>query len=389
MTADTRARLLLLALPQMGPARLAWLLAAAEAPAVVDALRAGRVPDGVGDPPPGVTRAMVSKWQDRIRTAPSRVEGILAASRELGVTIRSPLDPSWPFADDPEPPCLLFLIGDPNLLTAPIRVAVVGTRRCTAIGRTVANDLGAELAGAGGVVVSGLALGVDGAAHRGALEHSDGAVIGVVGSGLDVVYPRANRPLWDEVGRRGLLLSEAPTGHRPERWRFPARNRLIAALSHAVVVVESHERGGALSTADEALRRDRPVMAVPGSVLSPASRGTNALLIDGAVPVRNAGDVLAYLGHPLPSGSPPAPPEPRPGPGGTAGSERLPVPGIAHDPIGARILAEVATGPVHLDQLVLVTGLTVADVLAAVQTLQAAGLVDLDGSTVLFRSGSA
>lgn len=392
MTPDTHARLLLLKLPQMGPARLAWLLEAAEAPAVVHILRAGRLPVDVGPPPPGLTRAMIAEWQTRLRGS-TDVDDVVAATEELGATILSPLDPSWPFADDPEPPGLLFLLGDLDLLARPARIGVVGTRRCTALGRTVAHRLGGDLARADAVVVSGLALGVDGAAHQGSLDEG-GPVVGVVGGGLDIVYPRANRALWDDVARRGLLLSEVPTGTRPDRWRFPARNRLIAGLSEGVVVVESHQRGGALSTADEALRRDRPVMAVPGSVLSPASRGTNALLVDGAVPVRDALDVLTYLGHPVPAEL---------GSAGTeAGSARhlqlVDRPGSgsndvdALDPalqavgsIGARILAEVATGPVHLDQLVLVTGLAVADVLATVQQLQAAGLVDLDGSTVVVR----
>lgn len=388
MTPDTRARLLLLSLPRMGPSRLTWLLAAAEAPAVVEGLRAGRLPAELEQPPPGVTRATIGLWQSEIRST-GKADEVLEATRAIGARILSPGDPNWPLVDDPEPPGLLFLLGDAGLLSAPARVAVVGTRRCTALGRTVAHRLGCDLADADTVVVSGLALGVDGAAHRGALDHG-GGVVGVVGGGLDIVYPRANRRLWEEVGQRGLLLSEAPTGLRPERWRFPARNRLIAALSQGVVVVESHRRGGALSTADEALRRDRPVMVVPGSVLSPASSGTNALLVDGAVPVRDAADVLSYLGHPVPqaltsseaSWLEPDGGERREagrGRGGTVGT------GPATGSVGARILVEVATGPVHLDQLVLVTGLSVADVLAAVQELQSAGLVDLDGSTVVIR----
>ena len=393
MTPDTNARLLLSVLPSMGPARLAWLLGSAEAPAVVEALRAGRLPAEIGEPPSGMLRSTIRTWRSAMDEAADAVEGILAATEALGARILSPLDPAWPLAGDPEPPALLFHLGDLDLLSKPVRVAVVGTRRCTAVGRTVAHELGADLASAGGAVVSGLALGIDGAAHRGGLDRG-GPVIGVVGSGLDVVYPRANQSLWDEVGRRGLLLSEVPTTLRPKRWRFPARNRLIAALSEAVVVVESHRQGGALSTADEALRRDRPVMAVPGSVLSPASRGTNALLVDGAVPIRDAVDVLTYLGHPVPPSlldptevipiDRPVTPADRSDQGsGAAGSSGPPAwpPGS----VGAAILAEVATGPVHLDRLVLVTGITVADVLNVVQQLQGAGLVHLDGSTVVPR----
>lgn len=389
---DTRARLVLLGLEGMGPARLNWLLAGTEAPAVLDALRQGRLPLGLDAAPPGLHRSLVERWRAELVTVEADVDRIVAAGRERGVRVLSPLGPGWPFADDPEPPGLVFAQGDLDLLTAATAVAVVGTRRCTALGRTVAYGLGRDLVNADAVVVSGLALGVDGAAHRGALEHGR-AVVGVVAGGLDIVYPRANRELWDDVAANGLLLSETPLGLRPDRWRFPARNRLIAALSHGVVVVESHDRGGALSTADEAIRRDRPVMAVPGSVTSAASRGTNSLLVDGAVPVRDALDVLAYLGRPLPSttgaGGADRPSTVVAGSadgGGDAADDtgRRPGPAAAPPPgsMAARILAEVATGPVHLDDLVAAVDRSVADVLAAVQDLQAAGLVELAGSTV-------
>lgn len=376
---DTLARLRLLWLEDMGPSRLRWLLADHSAPEVVEILHRGRLPDGLGPPPPGLKREVIERWPMTIRRAP--VERTLAIGERLGIQILSPHDGTWPFADDPEPPGLLFCLGDLDLLSAAGRVGVVGTRRCTAVGRTVANRLGREIAEAGGVVVSGLALGVDGAAHRGVLERG-GKAVGVVGSGLDVVYPKANQDLWEAVGKRGLLISEWPATVRPKPWRFPARNRLIAGLSEAVVVVESHDRGGALSTADEALRRDLPVMVVPGSVLSPASEGTNALLVDGAIPVRDAGDVLAYLGHQGPgpgreSERPRPVAEPLPGLG--VGAESSP------EGLADRILFEVSSDSQHLDQLVLGLGVPVADVLAAVQELQADGLVELDGSTVSLR----
>ncbi len=189
------------------------------------------------------------------------------------------------------------MVGDPNLLARPA-VAVVGTRSCTRYGHDVARTLGRDLAEAGVAVVSGLALGVDAAAHQGVLDAASGAAgpVAVVGSGLDVVYPRGNRVLWERVGELGLLLSEAPLGARPEAWRFPARNRLIAALVRLVVVVESGERGGSMHTVDEAAARSVEVGAVPGPITSPASRGTNRLLADGAVPVLGACEVLELLG---------------------------------------------------------------------------------------------
>lgn len=422
LTADQLGRLTLLCLPRMSPARMSWLLGDREAPAVVAALRRGRLPHDLGPAPSGVGPDLLVSWQRGIHVID--VESVLAAHREMAVVTLSPLDPGWPLHGDPDPPALLFARGDLDLFSGPARVAIVGTRRCTALGRTVAYRLGADIAAAGGTVVSGLALGIDGSAHRGTLDRSASA-IGVVGTGLDVVYPRANQGLWDEVAGRGLLVSEYPAGTRGDRWRFPARNRLIAGFSEAVVVVESHDRGGALSTADEAAARGRPVMAVPGSVLSSASRGTNALLSDGAIPIRDAVDVLGYLGLAIePSGTessdsadagrsaapavpapalPPPSTEPTEAPEGAdddppalEAAEEGPTPGpdtaADVDPeasapteteIRRRILAEAAAGAVHIDQLVVATGEgDIWRLVAIVQAMRAEGLVDVDGSTV-------
>ena len=176
------------------------------------------------------------------------------------------------------------------------RVAIVGTRRCSTTGAGVAFELGRDLAAAGVVVVSGLASGIDGAAHRGVLAADGAPPVGVVGSGLDVVYPRGQSSLWRAVAEVGVLISEAPLGAAPERWRFPARNRIIAALVDIVVVVESHRRGGSLHTVDEADRRGRDVLAVPGSIRNPAATGTNELLAEGRAPVCSVDDVLVALG---------------------------------------------------------------------------------------------
>ncbi len=145
-------------------------------------------------------------------------------------------------------------------------------------------------------VVSGLAKGIDGAAHRGALRAGSGHVVGVVANGLDTPYPRVNTELWEAVARDGLLLSEWPPDTEPEKFRFPQRNRILAALSELVVVVESRERGGSLTTAREALERSIEVMAVPGSVHNRAAAGTNQLIRDGATPVTDVADVLLALG---------------------------------------------------------------------------------------------
>jgi len=196
--------------------------------------------------------------------------------------------------DDPDPPAVLFTRGRLGCLDPPT-VAIVGTRRCSRYGRDVAHELGADLAAAGVAVVSGLALGIDGAAHEGALDGGGVPPAGAVGSGLDVVYPRRHRSLWQRVADAGVLVGEAPPGAAPEPWRFPARNRIIAALADVVVVVESHAAGGSRHTVDAAEQRDRPILAVPGPVRSSSSAGTNELLAQGAAPARDAGDVLVAL----------------------------------------------------------------------------------------------
>jgi DNA processing protein len=177
------------------------------------------------------------------------------------------------------------------------RVAIVGSRRPTPYGEAVAERLAADLATAGAVVVSGLARGIDAAAHRGALD-AGGVTVAVLGTGVDIVYPAENAALAAELLERGgALVSEFPDGTPPRRGHFPKRNWTMAALSDAVVVVEAAEGSGALITAEAALSLDREVMAVPGSVFSPLSVGSHQLLRDGAGLVQNARDVLAALGR--------------------------------------------------------------------------------------------
>lgn len=174
-------------------------------------------------------------------------------------------------------------------------VTVVGARRATSYGREVARELGRELAAAGLVVVSGLAFGIDGCAHRGALDA--GRTVAVLGCGADMPYPASHRSLWRQICERGLVLSELPPGAGVWRWTFPARNRIMAALAGMTVVVEAAQRSGSLITADLAADLGRDLGAVPGPVSSRASGGTNELLAGGACLVRDAQDVLdAMLG---------------------------------------------------------------------------------------------
>lgn len=271
----------------MGPVRLHALLDAYEPDEAWARVERGDVPL--------VPEHVRQLW----RAAASRVDpdALWAAHVDAGVRVLTAADDAFPalLAEDVEPPAALFVRGSLDAL-ATRRVAIVGTRRCTWSGRLVARSLGRELAEAGVCVVSGLALGIDGEAHAGVLEVEGASPVGVVGTGLDVVYPARHARLWESVAGTGALVSEYPLGTGPERWRFPARNRLIAALAEVVVVVESTERGGSMHTVDAALERDRMVLAVPGPVRSPASAGTNGLLAAGCPPCRDAGDVLVALG---------------------------------------------------------------------------------------------
>ena len=174
-------------------------------------------------------------------------------------------------------------------------VAIVGARACSAYGRQIARSLGRELAAAGLVVVSGLARGVDSEAHRGALEAA-GTTVAVLGCGIDRDYPAANRELARQIAATGLVVSEYAPGVEPAPWRFPARNRIVAGLCAATVVVEARERSGALITADFALEEGREVFAVPGEITSALSAGSNALLRLGATPLTRAEDVLESFG---------------------------------------------------------------------------------------------
>jgi DNA processing protein len=217
---------------------------------------------------------------------------------ERGFRFLARTDPEYPalLAELHDPPPGLFLRGGAGggLLTRRA-VAIVGARACSSYGSQVARLLGRELAAAGLVVVSGLARGVDGQAHRGALE-AGGVTVAVLGCGIDRDYPAAHAELAGRIGEAGLVLSEYAPGVEPAPWRFPARNRIIAGLAAAAVIVEARERSGALITADFALEAGREVFAVPGEITSSLSAGTNALLRLGATPLTRPEDVLEALG---------------------------------------------------------------------------------------------
>lgn len=270
----------------------------------------------------------------------------------------------------PDPPGQLHVRGDPALLLRP-GVAVVGSRRATGLGMTLAEQLGAGLAEAGVVVVSGCARGIDAAAHRGALTVG-GATVAVLAGGLDVAAPRATRRLAETIAARGCLVSEHPPGTPVARWSFPRRNRIIAGLARIVVVVEAAKTSGALTTARHAQAAGREVMAVPGQPLLPVAVGVNGLLADGARPVRGVADVLEELGdlpplaRPVSSGAGPE------SPGGLAG----------------RLLAALTAAPASAEDLAAELGVPVRAVLAALTEIELLGLARTDAGGRFARPGS-
>jgi DNA processing protein len=250
-----------------------------------------------------------------------------------------------------DPPPVVFLRGRADLLLRPAAVAIVGSRHATAYGRRTAAWLGGALARAGVVVVSGLALGIDAEAHRGALA-ARGGTIAVLGAGADLVHPPSHGALFEAIARDGLLVSEFPPGTAPLPHHFPRRNRLMAALAHAVVVVEAAERSGALITVEHAQDLGRDVLAVPGPIDAPTSAGTNALIADGAVPVLGPDVILRELGVRVEAAASSGPPP---------GSD------------GAAVWAVMGGGPVAVDELAGRAGLSSPRALAALSLLELEG----------------
>lgn len=268
-------------------------------------------------------------------------------------------DPLYPalLREIPDPPLVLYTIGRPELFAKPC-VAVVGARRCSRSGASHAHRLAREIAALGMVVVSGLALGIDGSAHRGALE--TGLTAAVLGAGLARIYPRTHQRLaQDIVEAGGVLMSEYPPTQPAYPSQFPERNRLISGLVRAVLVVEAGEHSGSLITARMALEQGRDVMAVPGSISNPAARGCHRLIREGAALVESVADVAAALGLEQMPGA--AAVLARPGPA---------EPGLEH------LLAHVGADAVTLDELVAQTGQRPPEILAALVELELAGFVE-------------
>jgi DNA processing protein len=352
MTVDDRSGLVgLSVLPSLGPKRFQTIVEHYPPGEAFSLLAAGRrlAVEVEGDRARGLF--------DRLRAQARGVD-----CEAIGVSVVARGDPGYPvlLAFDPDPPNVLFVRGRLDALQLRT-VGIVGTRNATAAGRATAFELGQALADNEVAVVSGLARGIDAAAHRG-VRATDGIAIAVVGSGPDLPYPKQNADLWEWVAGEGLLVSEWPPGTEPEPWRFPLRNRIIAALSEALVVVESRETGGSLITALAAGDRGVTVMAVPGSTRSPAARGTNKLLVDGATPVTCVDDVLVALGldHSRCVG---------------VDTPNSPTTGCPPEGVASSVLEVCVEGPATLDEIAEQLRLGVSDAAVAVRQLESLGFV--------------
>ena len=308
-----------------------------------------------------------------------------------------------------QPPLLLYGKGAMPLFDEEAAVAVVGTRSCTPYGIKCAEKLGYELTQQGGMVVSGMAKGVDGAAMRGALRFG-GFTCGVLGGGVDVVYPAENRRLYEDIAATGVLLSEYPPQTLPEAWHFPVRNRIISGLSVAAVVVEAPVKSGALITAENAMEQGRDVFAIPGPVDAPNSAGCHRLIREGAILATCAWDILgeyeSRFPHKLRRAAPPMPPLPR-----LAGEPKLAAekpktnasrPEEAEVPALPCLTAEELAGlsdeqrtvlralrtdaPLLTDQLAEDSGLPIQRVLPALTLLEISGWVAQNGARSFVRT---
>jgi len=290
------------------------------------------------------------------------------ACERAGVRMLAACEPDYPealAAIDDRPP-LLFVLGHVHLLRRPA-VAVIGARNASANGRRFAQLLARDLSAAGLTVVSGLARGIDAAAHEGALA---GGTVAVLAGGVDVIYPEENNTLYHRVIAEGAAISETPVGAQPQARHFPRRNRLISGLSLGVVVVEAALKSGSLITARFALDQGREVLAVPGSPLDPRSQGTNILIREGATLIQSAADVLQALAHLIrPEASEPAG-------GAPVGAPAAPTPRIEEAELArARLLVleSLSPSPVPIDELVRGCQLSAAMVQTVVLELELAG----------------
>jgi DNA processing protein len=281
---------------------------------------------------------------------------------EKDVTVLTLIDEDYPrlLREIDQPPPVLYIRGK-LLPSDEFAVAMVGTRRVTPYGQQITRDTSIFLAGHGLTIVSGLARGVDGLAHQNAIT-AGGRTIAVLGSGVDVIYPPEHRKLADAIIENGAIISDYPMGTQPEGTNFPPRNRIISGLSLATIVIEAGERSGALITADFAVEQGRDVFAVPGNVLSPASKGTNRLVQNGAYAMVSPQDVLDVLNLTEVE---------------AIQTARQVLPG---DSTEAKILSIVNFEPTHIDEICNAVGFPVGIVSAALTMMELKGMVQHVGS---------
>ncbi len=366
---ELAAYLALAQVPGIGAARLRTLVAAFES-----ATSVFHAPHGAIAALPGFTRAAATA----IRAGSPRAgHTVLEQLDRHGAAVLLPDDAAFPplLREIPEPPALLYVWGDVALL-ARRAVAIVGSRNHSPYGAEAARLLAAGVARAGVVVVSGMARGIDAGAHAAALD-AGGTSVGVLGNGFGVIYPAANRALYERMIARGCLITELPPGERPHAGAFPQRNRLISGLAGVTVVVEAAPGSGALITADCALDQGRVVLAVPGPITSPTSLGCNKLIQQGAKPALSAGDILEELG--LPGGADctvhgsTAAQSLGHGPGVGRPARTSPPPDLSD--LQRSLWDALAAEPRHVDALVATAGADTGAVLTALTELELRGVV--------------
>ncbi len=303
----------------------------------------------------GLGAKTISRLMDVRRSVD--LEALAAKMEAQGVKVVTWEDPGYParLKDIEQPPPVLYIRGE-WLPEDDFAVAIVGTRRITAYGRQITEELASQLGASGLTVVSGLARGVDAVAHAAAL-HAGGRTVAVLGSGVDRIYPPENRALAAEIMKRGALVSDYPLGTAPESSNFPPRNRIISGLALATVVVEAGETSGALITAEFAAEQGRDVFAVPGSILAPQSKGTNRLIQNGALPLLSPDDVLQALDFKR------------------VGEQKAARKILPADEVEAKLIGLLGREPLHVDEIRNQSGLPVEKVSAALVMMELKGLV--------------
>jgi len=355
----------LILIPGIAPHKILRLLARFRSPDRVLAASESELADAVGEPD---IAHRIAAYRDSVD-----VDGELAQIEKYGVTLITLDDDIYPaqLAETYGPPIILYVRGtflpeDAN------RVGIVGTRRASHYGRMVAERLAGELAVHGITVVSGLAAGVDSAAHRGALA-AGGRTISVLGCGVDVVYPAANRELMEQVIEHGCVMSEFPMGTKPYKSNFPQRNRIISGMTLGTVVVEGNRTSGALITARRAMEQGREVFAVPGRALTEGSQGPHSLIRDGAKLTETAQDILEEIEvHMVPVATEPTATEDSVEP--LESGEKGPRSEPAISPQEQLILKTLATEPVAVDDLASMCNVALPELLSALTLLEIKGL---------------